>query len=107
MALRVKALLFSVFAVLPILLFGYQTGAPPRVTGAPGDSAAAPPTGTCLNCHSGPQVSGSSAIALNFPGGLTYTPGVAQRITLTVNDPGAAAYGFELTARLSTNLSDG
>jgi uncharacterized protein (TIGR03437 family) len=34
---------------------------------------------------------------------MTYTPGQAQTFTITVTDPSATVFGFELTARMDTN----
>ena len=87
---------------LPLLLLAYKTGPDPRRTGAPGDR-------TCLDsgCHTGTLIPNSSAITLTFPNGFTYTPGVKQHITLTASDPAALDYGFELTARLNSDLQNG
>lgn len=80
-------------------LFADVNGADPRLTGAPGDQ-------NCTRCHSGTALNsanGSIKIATN----LSYTPGVKQRITVTVADTGQRRWGFELTARLNSNLSGG
>lgn len=92
-----KTLYLALFAAAA--LFADVNGADPRLTGAPGDQ-------NCTRCHSGTAVNsanGSVKIATN----LTYTPGVKQRITVTVADSGQRRWGFQLTARLNSNLSGG
>ena len=42
-------------------------------------------------------------MTVTFPGGLTYTPGVKQTLTVTVSDAAQRRWGFELTARQSGN----
>ena len=44
---------------------------------------------------------------INFASGQTYTPGVAQTFTIVITDPVARVYGFQLTARLESNLANG
>ena len=66
------------FLILAIPLFVLAFPQPPAGnTGAPGD-------GTCNSCHSGAATGGS--VALAFPSGTTYTPGVKQHLTVAVND---------------------
>jgi len=45
------------------------------------------------------------SVSVTFPGGLTYTPGVRQTLTVTVTDPTATVrgFGFQLTSRLASN----
>ena len=53
-------------------------------------------------CHGGaanPVNSFGGNVRITFPNGLTYTPGQAQDLTVTVSDSSAATFGFELTAR--------
>ena len=42
-------------------------------------------------------------MAVTFPGGLTYTPGVAQHLVVTVTDSAQRRWGFQLTARQASN----
>jgi uncharacterized protein (TIGR03437 family) len=81
-----------VLAAIPPLLFGYAEGPPPGHAGVPNEH-------TCSECHSGPGGSGSVA-ASGFPASLTYTPGAAQTLTVTVSDPSQKRWGFQLTARV-------
>lgn len=92
-----KSFYLALFAATA--LFADVNGADPRLTSAPGDQ-------NCTRCHSGTAVNsanGSIKIATN----LTYTPGVKQRLTITVADSGQRRWGFSLTARLNSNLSGG
>lgn len=84
----------------PLTLFAYSSGPDPRLTGAPGDE-------TCTSCHSGTVNSGSGAVKVRVAGGNSYTPGVKQRIEVEVADPGQKRWGFELTARLASDLKSG
>jgi uncharacterized protein (TIGR03437 family) len=86
--------LFATIAIaaIPPLLFGYAEGPPPGHSGVPNEH-------TCSECHSGPGGSGS-VVAAGFPTSMTYTPGAAQTITVTVSDPNQKRWGFQLTARV-------
>jgi len=79
-------------AAIPSLLFGYAEGPPAGHAGVPNEE-------TCKQCHSGPGGSGSVA-ASGFSTGMTYTPGAAQTLTVTVSDPAQRRWGFQLTARV-------
>jgi uncharacterized protein (TIGR03437 family) len=89
-----KLPIFAIAALLPILLFAYAEGPDAAVAGVPGES-------TCAACHSGGGATGN--VAVSFPGGLTYTPGVRQHVTVTITDAAAKRWGFQLTARLASN----
>ena len=82
-------------------MWAYSSGADPRNTGAPGDS-------NCSSCHLGTALNkGGGSIAILLAGDATYTPGVKQRITIKLADTGQRRWGFELTARLNSDLSNG
>jgi uncharacterized protein (TIGR03437 family) len=89
-----------VLAVVPALIYAYSGGPDPRKTGAPGD-------GLCIECHSPAANTGSGNVSVAFASGLTYTPGAKQRLTVTVTDSAAKRWGFQLTARLATNETNG
>jgi uncharacterized protein (TIGR03437 family) len=98
-----KAVRFAVPALVavPIMLFAYSTGPDPRLTGAPGDQ-------TCVLCHTGTALNGGGGSAnLISSAGATYSPGQTQTLTLTINDPRARVYGFQITARLVSDLANG
>ena len=84
-------------AAVPITLLAFSTGPPIKRTGAPVDGGV-----TCTACHTSFQLndaSGGSVIIHASP----YTPGVKQTVTVRVNHPTAVRFGFELTARLTSD----
>lgn len=83
-----------VLGVFPVLVYARASGPDATYAGVPGEA-------TCTACHSGS--SGKGSVTVNFPGGLTYTPGVKQTLTVTVSDSAQRQWGFELTARQSAN----
>jgi uncharacterized protein (TIGR03437 family) len=93
--------------VVPVLLWAYEYGPDPGYVGVPGENGGT----TCAQsgCHIGtandPKNSGS--VAVTFPSGNTYTPGVKQRLTVTISDTASTqkAWGFQLTARQTSPVS--
>lgn len=90
----------AILGAVPLIIWGFAEGPPVRKTGAPGDS-------TCLDCHVGSRTDNSPNLTLALPNGMTYTPGVQQKLTLTVNVSGVEAWGFEMTARLASDTTNG
>jgi uncharacterized protein (TIGR03437 family) len=89
--------------MLPMFLYSYATGPDPRKTGAPGDQTCAQ-----AGCHVGTAVNGGGgSLALTSATGDTYTPGQQQTLTLRITDSTARAYGFQASARLDSNPSNG
>src|SRR6266567_4224993 len=89
--------------IVPTVAFGHSYGPAPRVTGAPGDNARA-----CTQCHSSFAInSGTGSVKILLQSGPVYIPGVKQRVTVQVADPGQRRWGFELTARLNSDLEKG
>src|SRR3974390_1248123 len=81
------------FTSFPILVHAHSFGAPIAETGAPGET-------TCVGCHTSFALnSGAGSLALSFSSGSTYTPGTPVTITITLSDPNAMRWGFEITAR--------
>ena len=73
------------------------------MTGAPGDNPRA-----CTLCHTGNALnSGSGSVKILLQGGAFYIPGVRQRVMVQVSDPDQRRWGFEFTARLSSNPETG
>src|SRR4051794_1592711 len=100
---RIVALCISAIAAVPILLLADVNGADPRLTAAPGDNQQA-----CTACHIGTGLNkGSGSVKIVLPGDNTYTPGIQQHIRVEVSDPAQRRWGFELTARLGSNLTNG
>lgn len=97
----------AIVAMAPsaILLFAYATGPEPRHTAAPGDD---PLACTTAGCHTGTALNGGGGkVEVSFPNGQTYTPGVRQTFTITITDPKAFVYGFQMSARLESDLVKG
>lgn len=93
----------AVFVAIPLAAVGLRAdvnGADPRLTGAPGDS-------NCTECHAGTLNSSAGGVQIILPGPNTYTPGVKQHIVVQVSDPAQRRWGFEFSARLASNLSNG
>jgi hypothetical protein len=89
--------------LLSAQVFAHSYGPPPRVTGAPGDNARA-----CTVCHTGSALnSGPGSVSILLNSGPVYIPGVKQRITVVVADSTQQRWGFELTARLNSDLENG
>jgi len=90
-----------VLGAIPLLLWAYEYGPNPGYCGVPKENG----TCTAAGCHTGTtnDPANKGSVVINFPGGLTYTPGVTQHLTVTVSDPAATqtAWGFQLTPRLA------
>jgi hypothetical protein len=73
-----------------------SNGAPPQLSGAPGE-------GNCSGCHGGAPNSGPGSLQIRFDGVSTWTPGQAVKVKITLSDPNASRWGFQLTARAAAN----
>ena len=93
-ALLFPQLLLLVFSAG--LLVAYSSGPDYGYAGVPGEA-------TCAACHGGS--SGSGNVTVTFPGTMTYTPGTAQHLLVTVTDAAQKRWGFELTARRETDAT--
>src|SRR5215469_12837521 len=97
-----------IMGTLPVLLWAYEYGPDPGYCGVPNENGGASGA-TCATsgCHTGtandPKNTGS--IAVNFPNGMTYTPGVPQTLSVTITDATEKAAGFQLTARQASSTS--
>ena len=83
--------------LLPLGVWAFRSGPPTGVTGAPGENTCF--TGGCHNAPGGEFFPDSQGIQIDFPGGGNYTPGVQQRLRLTVTDAQGQVFGFSLSAR--------
>jgi uncharacterized protein (TIGR03437 family) len=87
--------------LVPAILYSYASGPDPRYTGAPGDA-------TCTQCHTGTALNGGGgSVQLTSSAGVNYTPGQQQTLTITITDSKARDYGFQATARLDSNSTNG
>ena len=80
------------------------------MSGAPGDLPFSCATATCHTglAAGGPVNAAGGSVTATFSSGTTYTPGGAPiTITVTVTDPVNTHYGFQMTARPESNLSQG
>src|SRR5579871_867021 len=95
---------------VPVYLCAHIAGPDPRHTAAPGDDPLACAT---AGCHTGlPKggplpYPGNGAVTATFSSGTTYTPGGGPiTITVAVSDPVNTHYGFQMTARLESDLTN-
>src|SRR5450432_2512168 len=104
---RQRKLIFAKIAVvmgaIPFVMWAYEFGPDAGYAGVPKE------LGTCASsqCHIGTanNPANKGSVAVNFPTGNTYTPGVKQHLTVTISDPAQHAWGFQLTARLASDSS--
>lgn len=82
--------------VLSSAVWGNSGGAPPQVTGAPGE-------GTCTACHGATANAGPGSLQIRFDGATNWVPGQAVKVKVTLADPNASRWGFQLTARAASN----
>jgi len=94
-------------AMVPMLLYAFATGPDPRYTAAPGDSPLACASAGCHtgSAKGGPINAAGGAVTAAFSDGSFYTPGKSVTITVTVTDPVNSLHGFQMSARLESNLS--
>jgi uncharacterized protein (TIGR03437 family) len=88
-----------ILGVIPVLIWAHAAGPDVGKAGVPGES-------TCneVSCHVGtPLNGGGGSVAVTFPNALNYVPGVKQHLVVTISDPAQRKWGFQLTARLSSN----
>ena len=102
-----SATLLSFTVILSVLVFFGAQSQIPTVFALPSftsSNVSSPGTNTCTGCHSGSAAAGGSTV-VNFPSGLTYTPGVTQHLSVTVTDPTHTVWSYLLTARLASSVS--
>ena len=84
--------------MLPVAAYGRSAGPPVGHTGAAVDGGQ-----SCTQCHRTFALnSGAGKVSIST---VSYTPGTKQNITVTVEDPDARRWGFQLTARLRSDDS--
>lgn len=94
-------------ALVPAYLYAHLTGPDQRHTGAPGDNQLACATAQCHTgmARGGPINAAGGSVNATFSMGSYYTPGVPITISVSVSDPVNTHYGFQMTARLESNLA--
>src|SRR5258707_5441637 len=84
-------------AAIPIVLWAHEYGPDPGYCGVPKENASCISSG----CHTGTVNSSANkgSVAVAFPNGLVYVPGVKQHLVVTIADPASTqrAWGFQLT----------
>jgi uncharacterized protein (TIGR03437 family) len=93
----------AVMGAIPFLIWAHEYGPDAGYSGVPREQGNC----TAIGCHVGTANSPSNqgSVKVNFPNGLTYTPGVKQHLSVTIADPTQRAWGFQLTARLASNTA--
>lgn len=71
--------------------------------GAVASAAGAPGEGNCTDCHGGSVNSGAGKLTVSLVDASQWTPGQAVRLRITLADPAARRWGFEVTARSNTS----
>lgn len=87
-----------ILGAIPMLLWAHSSGPVSGKSGVPGES-------TCnqAQCHVGTAINGGGgSVKIAVPGGY-YTPGVKEHLVVTISDPTARIWGFQLTARPSSD----
>src|SRR5690242_17415868 len=92
----------AILATVPILLWAHAFGPDAGYANVPGENGNC----TAAGCHVGTGLNaGGGSVAIAFPQGQTYSPGVTQHLTVTIADPATTQkrWGFQATARTSSN----
>ncbi len=88
--------LLTLVALVAAPAIARSTGAPPGRTGAP-------PGTDCTACHLGTANSGSGNVRIEFSSGSSYVPGQTYKVRVTLTDPVAQRWGFEVTGRMGAD----
>jgi hypothetical protein len=101
MPMQYRSLISTLAIAIPIAAFGFSNGPEDGYAGNP------PNRSTCVACHNTFQLnSGQGRLQLqNLP--EAYVPGEAYRLTISLADPNARRWGFELTALRDNNQRAG
>ncbi|MEO8595038.1 MAG: choice-of-anchor V domain-containing protein [Candidatus Solibacter sp.] len=84
-----------IMGAIPLLLWARSDGPVSGSAGVPGENTCAQ-----AKCHVGTAINdGGGSVKVSFPYGNTYIPGVKQHLVVTIADPAARIWGFQLTAR--------
>jgi uncharacterized protein (TIGR03437 family) len=103
-----KKIVYAFLAgMVPMLLYAFSIGPDPGYSGAPPDGN--PNACASAGCHTGmakggPINAAGGAVTATFSTN-TYTPGQPVTITVNVSDPVNVWHGFQMTARLDSDLT--
>ena len=88
-------------AALPCLMWAHEYGPDPGYSGVPREN----PSCISAQCHVGTanDPANKGSVKVTFANGTSYVPGVKQHLVVTIDDSAQHAWGFQLTARLSSN----
>ena len=88
-------------AAIPFVLGAHEYGPDPGYSGVPNENK------SCIaaQCHVGTanDAANKGSVKVTFAGGTSYVPGARQHLVVTIDDPTQKAWGFQLTARLTSN----
>ncbi|MDQ6676507.1 MAG: hypothetical protein M3Z09_04340, partial [Acidobacteriota bacterium] len=93
-----RKIVFSLMSAFPIALFAFSTGPPAKRTGAAVDGGL-----NCTACHTTYAPANSDSRGSISLTAFSYTPGTPQTITVNVQHPEAARWGFQLIARTTAD----
>ncbi|HSP68173.1 MAG TPA: choice-of-anchor V domain-containing protein, partial [Bryobacteraceae bacterium] len=104
-----KKIVYAFLAgIVPVVLYAYASGPDPGYSGAPPDGN--PNACASAGCHTGltkggPINAAGGSVSATFSSS-TYTPGGPPiTITVSVSDSANVWHGFQMTARLDSNLA--
>jgi uncharacterized protein (TIGR03437 family) len=92
----------TLLAAIPALIYASASGPDPGLAGVPNEA------GTCAACHGSGTNSINTkggSVTVTLPNGNSYVPGQVQHLVVTVADPTARRWGFQLTARVASSTS--
>ena len=82
--------------LLTSAVWAHSAGAPAGVAGVPGED-------NCTQCHGTTINSGGGKVTVSLVDVSNWTPGQQLRVRITLADPTAQRWGFEITARSAAN----
>ncbi len=101
----------TMVAVFPAIMWGHVEGPDARHSGAPGDAKfSCADVGMCHTsmANGGPVNALAGSVNASFSSGTTYIPGGGPvTIMVTVTDPVNTYFGFQMSARLDSDLISG
>lgn len=98
---RFLGLKFLGLIMISSVAWGFSQVPPVRRSNVPVDDNSA----NCTACHRGTDLNGDARGSVTIEMSDTYQPGVAQTIRVRVRHPEAVRWGFQMTARLSSDLT--